>query len=201
MNNMNECGVGRRERKKLATRQALLDAALRLGLEHGVDGVTVEDICEAADVSSRTFFNYFPSKESALAGDGPAHVPAECLRKLTPGSGRAGLQDDIHGLLRHTADEIAGRWEELSARRRLLEHNPVLLPLHLAKFADYEQTLIDAIARRVDADPKHDLYPQLVAATAGAVMRVAMRRWTDSDGDRSLKSHVDEAFELFKQGL
>ena len=65
---------GRRERKKLATRQALQDAALRLVADRGLEQVTVEDISEAADVATRTFFNYFSSKEEALLGDAPEKV-------------------------------------------------------------------------------------------------------------------------------
>ena len=50
-----------RERKKLATRRLLRRTTLELVARHGFPNVTVEDIAEAADVSPRTFFNYFPS--------------------------------------------------------------------------------------------------------------------------------------------
>jgi AcrR family transcriptional regulator len=58
--------LSRRERKKLETRQALLESALVLFHEKGFDGTTVEDITERADVAKGTFFNYFSSKEVLL---------------------------------------------------------------------------------------------------------------------------------------
>lgn len=58
--------LSRRERKKLETRQALLETAAALFREHGYDETTVEAITEQADVAKGTFFNYFPSKEDLL---------------------------------------------------------------------------------------------------------------------------------------
>src|SRR5262245_35127855 len=58
--------AGLRERKKAETRQAVHEAALRLAVEHGLDRVTVEAIADAANISRRTFSNYFDGKEDAL---------------------------------------------------------------------------------------------------------------------------------------
>ena len=58
--------MGRRERKKAATRQALAESALRLFLERGFDAVGVREIADAADVSTATLFKYFPTKEALL---------------------------------------------------------------------------------------------------------------------------------------
>ncbi|MEV4923758.1 TetR/AcrR family transcriptional regulator [Streptomyces roseoverticillatus] len=58
--------VGRRERKKAATRQALADTALNLFLEHGYDHVTIRDIADAVDVSTTTLLKYFPTKEALV---------------------------------------------------------------------------------------------------------------------------------------
>src|SRR5260370_37011803 len=61
---------GLRERKKVATRHALGVAAMRLAMDRGLDNVLVEDIAEAAGVSTRTFNNYFTSKYEAICALG-----------------------------------------------------------------------------------------------------------------------------------
>ncbi len=65
--------VGRRERKKAATRQALADAALKLFLEHGYDHVTIRDVAEAADVSTTTLLKHFPAKEALVFDEDAEH--------------------------------------------------------------------------------------------------------------------------------
>src|SRR3954453_8798090 len=94
--------IGRRDRKKSRTRQELVDAATKLFATRGFDETTTEDIAEAADVSQRTFFRHFPSKEAVLYGDeeaieaafrdaivarphseGPVHAVAAAMGTLT----------------------------------------------------------------------------------------------------------------------
>lgn len=192
---------GRRERKKRATRHALEAAALRLALEHGIEHVTVEDICAEVDVSARTFFNYFPSKERALVGDGPLKIDDEAVRRVAEGDGREGLLDDLRALLRHKAAEATHKRHELQSRRRLVEQNPALLPLMLANFDAYERAVCEAIAQRTGTDPDADPYPQLVAGLIGTVMRVSFRRWTAGLGEKSLEAEVDRAFTVLTRGL
>ena len=79
--------MGRRERKKAATRQAIADAALRLFLEHGYDHVSTRDVAEAADVSTTTLFKHFPGKEALVfdeEGDRDAGL-ANAVRGRAPG--------------------------------------------------------------------------------------------------------------------
>ncbi|BCY13219.1 TetR/AcrR family transcriptional regulator [Actinoplanes sp. L3-i22] len=84
---MTEVPIGRRERKKAATRQALADAALRLFLEHGYDQVGIRDIAEAADVSTTTLFKHFSGKEALVFDqeEGRDEILAAVVRDRPPG--------------------------------------------------------------------------------------------------------------------
>lgn len=81
--------MGRRERKKLATRHALIDAAVALFTDQGFDGTTVAQIADRADVSTRTFFLHFATKEDVLAGEGDARVELglKAIAERVPGEG------------------------------------------------------------------------------------------------------------------
>jgi AcrR family transcriptional regulator len=63
---MTELELTRRERKKEETKVRIVEAAFELFRKHGVEGTTVEDICDKADVAKGTFFNYFPRKEAVF---------------------------------------------------------------------------------------------------------------------------------------
>src|SRR6202453_998402 len=106
---MSQVAVGRaaedralplRERKKLRTRRALADAALRLFAEQGYDATTIDELADAAEVSKSTFFRFFPAKEAA-AIEAEAELWAACLSDLaerTPaekGTVLAGLHDTL----------------------------------------------------------------------------------------------------------
>ncbi len=191
--------LGLRERKKLATRQALCDAALQLALHEGVTALTPERIAEQVHVSPRTFRNYFSSKEEAIV---------------------AGLQDRAHevadNLRRRPADESI--WESLRAvlvpslqtaipghdlknLLGLIRCHHALLAEHLAGFEQLSRQLAEVIAERTGTDATRDLYPRLLADASGIALKTSLGLWATGATGRSLGDIFGEALDLLSRGL
>jgi AcrR family transcriptional regulator len=184
---------GRRERKKLATRQALQDAALRLVAEQGLDQVTVEDISEAADVATRTFFNYFSSKEEALLGNLPEKV-ATVQRMVVDRPADETPLEAVCQVLRAMTLRLAERREERLLRQQVIERHPGLLARQLGEYASFEGALAAAVAERLGPARADALYCRVVAAVAVAAARSAVSSWMADKGRRPLAGMVDAAF-------
>jgi len=194
----------RRARKKDATRQALRDCALRLVQERGLGAVTVEDITDAADVSERTFFNYFACKEDAIVGpsrelgEQVAHALASRpAHESTLAALAAVVLDVVRDLER--SPERRADW---AARMQLARQYPAtVLPRQLAAFGELEQAIVEGVAARTGTDPSSDLYPRLLAAVAVCATRTAMALWRSGEPGTSLVDLVDRAFSMVAGGL
>ncbi|MGO1193334.1 MAG: TetR/AcrR family transcriptional regulator [Nesterenkonia sp.] len=193
--------VGLRERKKLQTRRTIRGAALDLAIELGLENLTVEAIADAANISPRTFFNYFAHKEDALVTD--AAAVAVALRPHIVA--RPSHESPLH-VVRAVITEYdpfslvnADRQRAL-ARQKLVQENPRLLARQLGVYAILEAELAQAVAERLDVDPEADLRPALVASVAAAAMRVAVRRWT-ADDSAQLTELLVACFDELEGGL
>jgi AcrR family transcriptional regulator len=188
---------GLRERKKRETRAALAAAALRLAVQKGPDNVTVEEIAEAADVSVRTFFNYFPHKEYAILGRNPEHLERALTRMREAPAEESPLTTlwfIVHDVLRDLEGEGS-----MSERGELIMASPALLyQLMLSSFDD-ERQLTAALADRM-GEPASSVRPALVVSAAGAACRVAMELHKHVP-DRPLREIVDEGFQLLAEGI
>ncbi|WP_067365076.1 TetR family transcriptional regulator, partial [Micromonospora rosaria] len=191
--------LGRRDRKKRQTRAALAAAALRLVAERGLDQVTVEEISDAADVSARTFFNYFSTKDEALVGDSEGDRD-RVLRALATVPAQVPAWQAIRLALAEVVDEVQGEAELWLLRMRVVIQHPVLLARVHSGNVVTEQALVAALAERTGLPPD-DVYPALVVAVTGAALRTAMVRWAASGGERSLAELVTEAFDAVAAGL
>jgi AcrR family transcriptional regulator len=169
---------GLRERKKAATRQALHEAAVRLAVEHGVDQVTVEAIADAANVSRRTFSNYFASKEQALLHTDYARLArlVELVRDRPAGEAAwTALTRAIEASVAQNADEDT----EWRARYRTLRRDPSLVGELVTTYAAAERALSSVIAGRLPAAPDVPLRARLLAAAFLAAVRVANQVWLE----------------------
>jgi AcrR family transcriptional regulator len=192
---------GRRERKKRETRAALIAAALRLAVEKGPDDVTVEEISEAADVSVRTFFNYFPKKEHAILGRDPEETE-RALRRLREAPAELSPLTVIRVVLSQALDDLADvddHESSIAQRIGLIMQSPALLSQFVQLGAEDERLLATALAERMGV-PAPAVLPSLVVTASSLAVRVAMEH-RKSGSERPLRELVDEAFALLADGL
>ena len=192
-----ESGVGLRERKKRRTRQALIDAALLIYQEHGLEGVTIAEITRRADVSPRTFFAYFDSKEDVFLGRGDQRVErlVEAIRERDPGepilaAARRALRHDGRG-------KREGLPRGAPTMAELLRHPAVAVRLRV-RWNRWEDVIAQAIAADVGVDPG-DPEPRIVAAALVAAIRVAAASAEERPRPRS--QIAERVFDLLATGL
>jgi len=188
-------GPGLRERKKLATKQALALAAMRLAIERGLENVRVEDITDAVNVSRRTFTNYFSSREEAIASLNAERFTraAEALRHRPEGEPLAdSLAEVLAAQFRLAGGVDRDRIEPL----RLVLSSKALQGEALKVQVQAEGPLAKVIAERTGADPQGDLYPHVLAAAAMAAVRVAIGHWMAGDGTSPLPELIRQAVRL-----
>lgn len=196
-----------RERKKLATRRLLRGVALNLAAERGMANVTVEDIAAAANVSPRTFFNYFPSKEAALFGGDQERAAALRDRVAREAPGEPAL-DVLRVVLAQDAQHMADELLELGGdpavwlrRMKVARTDPHVRAAHAAQMARIERSIADGLAARLRADQETDPYPSVLAAAAVGVVRACMAFWAGSGGTVQLGQLIDQAFLALGDGF
>lgn len=148
---------GLRERKKLQTRQAIHEAALRLTEERGLDGTTIEQICLDADVSPRTFFNYFPSKAAAVLNMPESVVSEEAAARFRAAEG--GLVPALCELIGSAVDYGAER----RRMKALVKRRPELMPA-VAQWMGTVRSAYVALAEERAADGEAGAAVALVMA-------------------------------------
>lgn len=199
--------LGRRERKKRATRLALKAAALDLVAERGYANVTVENIADAVDVSVRTFFNYFPSKEAAIVGHDPesvAAVQADVIALPPETSPLDALRTALIARIRAIGEDIdlSGENHVVWLRRfELVRSTPELLDAYTKQLAGFEKVLTDALLTRLGGDETLRPYAALLTTCALAVMKSATTRGAREEGTEALVGAVNAGFDMLAEGF
>ncbi|ALX67192.1 TetR/AcrR family transcriptional regulator [Microbacterium sp. XT11] len=155
---------GLRERKKRHRRQALHEAALRLIESRGLDGTTVEQICEEVGVSPRTFFNYFPSKTAAALNLPERVFSAEAAERFR--SARGDLMPAICELIASSIDTGMER-RRLKA---LIAAQPELLSAMTQWMGTLKEEFTGLVRDRVDSDETAEAAIMLALASVRALV-------------------------------
>jgi AcrR family transcriptional regulator len=181
--------IGRRERKKAATRQAIADTALRLFLERGYDQVSVREIADTADVSTATLFKHFPSKEALvfdMDADHEAALVAVVRDRPAGQSIVTALREHVRGRRKRATDA------ELRQFLELVNSTPALNEYIQRMWMRHETALARAITQDRGV-PEDD--PMCAALAHFALAADAFAR-ESADPEQA----VDRAFDLLEHG-
>ena len=187
-----------RERNKRATRQALRLATLELALERGLDGVPIEDIARRAGVSTRTFFNYFDTKEDAALLE-LFLISDEDLSAFAVTAGHSGAWRDLSRLFVADVDRLErDDGQNLSRYLQLHALHPALAARQMGYFAMFLGRLTEAIATRLDATPLTRVRAEVMAGSCITAVRVGLNQWRTRQGRTPAASCVSAAFAEFE---
>jgi AcrR family transcriptional regulator len=164
---MSQPAVGHRERKKQQTREAIAQAALDLFLEQGYAATTLAEIAEAAGVSTRTIFAYFPSKEAILFADFET-VKKALAQALAE---RPGGKDALGTLRDFILDAVSAKSERDQKLEDIVCADDLLRSHKRARLSEVQELLVAAIADDLGCGPD-DLRPQVAAASLTAAFEV-----------------------------
>jgi AcrR family transcriptional regulator len=191
---------GLRERKKAATKAALSAATFRLAIaKEGVENVTADEIAAEAGVSTRTFHNYFASKEAALL-----HDFNETSNALLADLRERAATQPIWDAIRDAAIEMhldeKFDLEMMRCREQLIHNSPSLIKEQSGQFMALFSEAIGIVAESTGTAPT-DLYPRLVLGTALVCIKTTTEHWLADPGERTLPEAITEGFAVLERGI
>lgn len=180
---------GLRERKKIKLRRTIQTAALRLFESQGYEHTTVEQIAEAAETSTTTFYRYFPTKEDVVLDN-----DASPLFETTAAARPAGepLTATVRAAMGAVVAAAEADRDLTLARMRLIATVPALESRYAGEERRTIELLTGLLADRTGR-PADDYQLELIAFVLAAVLFTASRRWVADQGDTPLAALVDQA--------
>ncbi|HZB28655.1 MAG TPA: TetR family transcriptional regulator [Streptosporangiaceae bacterium] len=187
-----------RERKKLKTRRAIQDHALRLFAEQGYDATTVEQIAAAAEISPSTFFRYFPSKEDCVLTDEYDPIMADVFRAQPT---ELSAIEALRGMFREVLNRMyANDKEQILARIKLVLSVPALRARGFDLMHQESLTMFTELVAERSGRPADDPQLRVFTWATTAALEASIVTWANSDGTLDLPSLVDEAMSFLAAG-
>ena len=192
--------TGLRARKKARTRKTIEDVALDLIDKQGFDATTIDEIAAAADISPRTFFHYFHSKEDVVLADYTARLELiiETIDNAAPGESP---WQALREAFRIVGADYEQERDKLIRRFRIMWTAPSVTARNLQLQAQWEDAVTTVVADWLDVDPNTDMQPRLIAGSALSAMRAAMRCWLVDGGSLHLPDCIADCFDVLEDGL
>lgn len=191
---------GLRERKKQQTRAKIERVALQLFAERGYDQTTLAEIAEAADVSPRTIFSYFESKEDILFCDEPS-MYERLEQTLNQRPAGATTVDALREFV-----SAMGESDELTKlRKRIIGANEALRLSERGRSAAMEQLVAKSIAKDLGDIGPDDVRPRLIAASVTAAFSAVRDRLQEGSAEPISREEalgiLDQVIEFLRGGL
>lgn len=174
-----------RERRRRQTARDIQQATLDLVGQHGYAHITTEMIAEAAGISLRTFFNYYPNKEAALVGP-PARIDDRAIAQFALADG--GLVEDFTRLILAQLDINISRKVSIRAIEDVIRMVPELEPAFSRSLATLRNQLATALEQRIGADSG---ICEILADVLTRIMSRTFRTWAHDD-DMTAEAAVHE---------
>jgi AcrR family transcriptional regulator len=186
--------VGLRERKRAEIHARIQTEAMRLFLESGFDAVTLDDIAVAADVSRRSLFHYFESKEEIVFS-----TKAEFPRLVVEAIGRRPAEEPLIDMVENAMIEMATLHIPAQTRNyaRLIRDTPALRAGDQAKYEYVERLSAKSLASHKGL-PENDLACRVIAATAIGIIKLATEAWLTKGGPK-LEVFIKDAFAALRK--
>jgi AcrR family transcriptional regulator len=187
---------GLRERKRVKTRLAIEDAALALFEERSYEATTVDEIAAQAEVSTTTFFRYFPTKAHVLLGDHGIQLPA--IRQAIVD--RPAPESDLVAIWQ----AIQAEWvaevnsERTSRKARIVATSDLLTGLSYHSGQRWLAVLVEALAQRNGLEPGDDRC-SLAARVGLGALASAVESWIAEGCDGNLGERVDVSFDRMRE--
>lgn len=189
-----------RERHAVETRQRIVDVALALFVEQGFDATTIDQIASSADVSPRTYFRYFPTKEALIFHDFDQRLAGirECI-EVRP-EGETPLET-LTVVLCAMIDELRTVPEQKALTLSLLAERPSVRSYQRSAVIDHAQEeIVETLAHKT-GKPATDPVLKATLALVTSCMEIALRDWVDNDLETEFESHFRAVLDACRHAL
>ncbi len=189
--------LGLRERRKVRTQDALIDTALALFEQRGYDAVSVEQIAATAEVSVRTFYRYFPTKEDVLAVDPHAEAAARAVL-----ADRHPSETDVDFVARAMITALTARRPDRVRRGyQLIRVTPALQARIYQLAWNDQEYLVDALIGGAPRTPDVELRARVIGHAVSSAIRAAVGLWIQAGEPGPLEEQCTRAIALLREAM